>query len=71
MKLAPVRLAGIMMGGWFCAMAIGNELSGLLGKVQIRVAAWLFFLVLTIVVSAVAFLFRKFLRKLDRTLASS
>ena len=70
MKLAPVRLAGLMMGGWFCAMAIGNELSGLLGKAQSGVPPWLFFLALTIVVGAVAALFRKFLTKLDRTLTT-
>src|SRR6185503_21312684 len=37
MKLAPPRLVGILMGGWFCAIAIGNALSGLLGKVQHKV----------------------------------
>jgi dipeptide/tripeptide permease len=57
MKLAPARLAGVLMGGWFCAMASGNELSGLLGEAQSRVAPWLFFPVLTIAVGAVAALF--------------
>jgi POT family proton-dependent oligopeptide transporter len=65
-RLAPARLAGILMGGWFCAMAIGNELSGLLGAVQTSVPPWLFFLALTLAVGAVATLFWKFLPELDQ-----
>ena len=26
-KVAPVRLRGVMMGGWFVATAIGNKLT--------------------------------------------
>ena len=29
-KLAPKRIAGLMMGGWFLSTAIGNKLSGVL-----------------------------------------
>ncbi len=32
-KLAPKRLAGFMMGGWFLSTAIGNKLSGVFGEV--------------------------------------
>ena len=28
-KLAPVRLTGLAMGGWFLSIAIGNNLSGI------------------------------------------
>ena len=38
-KLAPKRLVGLMMGGWFLATSIGNKLSGLLAgrlKVALR-----------------------------------
>ena len=28
-KLAPTRLVGLAMGGWFLSTAIGNNLSGL------------------------------------------
>jgi proton-dependent oligopeptide transporter, POT family len=31
-KLAPARMRGLLMGGWFAATAIGNYLSGLLGS---------------------------------------
>jgi POT family proton-dependent oligopeptide transporter len=27
-KVAPVRVRGLMMGGWFAATAIGNKLTG-------------------------------------------
>jgi POT family proton-dependent oligopeptide transporter len=27
-KVAPTRLKGVMMGGWFLATAIGNKLTG-------------------------------------------
>jgi len=29
-KLAPIRVVGLAMGGWFLSTAIGNNLSGLL-----------------------------------------
>ena len=28
-KVAPIRLRGLMMGGWFMATAIGNKLTGI------------------------------------------
>lgn len=31
-KLAPVRLVGVMMGGWFLATSVGNFLSGYLAQ---------------------------------------
>ena len=31
-KLAPFKIRGMMMGGWFAATAVGNYLSGLLGS---------------------------------------
>ncbi|MEO8383114.1 MAG: peptide MFS transporter [Acidobacteriota bacterium] len=30
-KVAPIRLRGMMMGGWFAATAIGNKLTGVAG----------------------------------------
>ncbi len=31
-KVAPARMRGLMMGGWFAATAVGNYLSGFIGK---------------------------------------
>jgi POT family proton-dependent oligopeptide transporter len=30
-KVAPIRMRGVMMGGWFAATAIGNKLTGVAG----------------------------------------
>ena len=30
-KVAPIRMRGLMMGGWFAATAIGNKLTGVAG----------------------------------------
>jgi POT family proton-dependent oligopeptide transporter len=36
-KLAPVRMVGMAMGGWFLSVAIGNNLSGIFaGKVSVE-----------------------------------
>ncbi|MDQ7007379.1 MAG: peptide MFS transporter [Acidobacteriota bacterium] len=36
-KLAPRRVTGLMMGGWFLATAIGNKLSGVIGSLWEKV----------------------------------
>lgn len=36
-KLAPARVTGLMMGGWFLATAIGNKFSGVVGGLWERV----------------------------------
>jgi POT family proton-dependent oligopeptide transporter len=35
-KMAPARIAGLMMGGWQLATSIGNKLSGLLATMWDR-----------------------------------
>ena len=45
-KVAPPRIAGLMMGGWFAATAAGSYGSGLLGKSYSRLAHHEFFLIL-------------------------
>jgi POT family proton-dependent oligopeptide transporter len=36
-KLAPARVTGLMMGGWFLATAIGNKLAGVLAEFWERI----------------------------------
>jgi len=36
-KLAPVRVTGLMMGGWFLATAIGNKMAGVLAEFWERI----------------------------------
>lgn len=45
-KLSPKRLVGMMMGGWFCATAFGNKLSGFLGELRTMVTPVMFFLII-------------------------
>jgi POT family proton-dependent oligopeptide transporter len=65
-KVAPVRLRGVMMGGWFAATAAGNYLVGTIG---VKWTVWThskFFLVVAIMSAAVGlllFLILKPLRK--------
>jgi dipeptide/tripeptide permease len=67
-KLAPKRLVGLMMGGWFCATAFGNKLSGFFGGIQALLPPTWFFLVLAATVAVVALGIRAILPWLDRTI---
>jgi POT family proton-dependent oligopeptide transporter len=65
-KVAPIRLRGVMMGGWFAATAFGNYLVGTIG---VKWTVWShskFFLVVAAICAAVGlllFLILKPLRK--------
>lgn len=63
-KVAPVRMRGLMMGGWFGATAIGNYLSGLFGGFYNSMPHHQFFGFLTILLFISALLVMLFLKKL-------
>lgn len=65
-KVAPPRIAGLMMGGWFAATAAGSYGSGLLGKSYSRLAHHEFFLLLAGLMLLAAVLVALFLKKLKR-----
>jgi POT family proton-dependent oligopeptide transporter len=65
-KVAPPRISGLMMGGWFAAVAAGSYGSGLLGKSYSRLAHHEFFLLLTGLMLLAAVLVAVFLKKLKR-----
>jgi POT family proton-dependent oligopeptide transporter len=67
-KLSPKRLVGLMMGGWFCATAFGNKLSGLFGELQSKMDPMPFFLLLTGAALVVAMFLRFLLPKLEATM---
>jgi dipeptide/tripeptide permease len=67
-KLSPKRFVGLMMGGWFCATAFGNKLSGFFGGVRSLMEPMAFFLVLAATVGVVAIGIRMLLPWLDRVL---
>jgi POT family proton-dependent oligopeptide transporter len=63
-KVAPVRMRGLMMGGWFGATAIGNYLSGLFGGFYNSMPHHMFFGFLVILLFISALLIRVFLKNL-------
>ena len=65
-KVAPPRIAGLMMGGWFAATAAGSIISGQLGKFYGRLPHHVFFLVLAGLMLLAAVLVAIFLKKLKR-----
>jgi POT family proton-dependent oligopeptide transporter len=65
-KVAPAKIQGLMMGGWFAATAVGSYGSGLLGKSYSRFAHSQFFLILAGLLAAAALLVLVFMKKLKR-----
>jgi proton-dependent oligopeptide transporter, POT family len=65
-KVAPHKIQGLMMGGWFAATAAGSYGSGLLGKSYSRFAHDQFFLILTGLLAVAAVLVLAFMKKLKR-----
>ncbi len=63
-KVAPIRMRGLMMGFWFGATAVGNYLSGFIGKFYSDLPHHVFFLILASLLFISALLVRLFLNKL-------
>jgi POT family proton-dependent oligopeptide transporter len=53
-KLAPARMRGLLMGGWFTATAVGNKLSGAIGGLWDDLPHSSFFLILSVASLAAA-----------------
>jgi POT family proton-dependent oligopeptide transporter len=67
-KVAPVRLRGVMMGGWFAATATGNYLVGTIG---VQWTVWThskFFLVVAAMCAAVGVLLFIILKPLKKAM---
>jgi POT family proton-dependent oligopeptide transporter len=65
-KVAPPKIAGLMMGGWFAATAAGSYGSGMLGKYYSDFAHHSYFLLLTGLLAVSAILALAFLKRLRR-----
>jgi POT family proton-dependent oligopeptide transporter len=61
-KLAPKRLVGLMMGGWFLATAIGNKLAGFISGLEPTTQM---FVILAVAISGVAAFLYALLPRLD------
>ncbi|PRQ03543.1 Di-/tripeptide transporter [Enhygromyxa salina] len=70
-KLAPKRLVGLAMGGWFLATAFGNNFSGFFGGIQSSMTPVNFFLVLAGIAAAVALFIYVLLDRLDDAINKS
>ncbi len=70
-KLAPARLRGLMMGGWFTATAIGNYLSGLAGSFWDRVPHSTLFLIFTLASVGAAGVLLLVLKRIRPTIAEA
>lgn len=64
-KLAPKRLVGLMMGGWFLSSAIGNKMSGFISG--LTPTAKMFFILSGLILLVAAFIFI-LLPRLDRAI---
>ncbi|MDQ5857969.1 MAG: peptide MFS transporter [Acidobacteriota bacterium] len=67
-KVAPVRLRGLMMGGWFAATAVGNYLVGTIG---VKWTVWThskFFLVVAMMSAAVGMILFLILKPLKKAM---
>jgi len=65
-KVAPPKIAGLMMGGWMAAIAVGSYGSGWLGKYYSDFAHHQYFLLLTGLLLLSAVLVLIFLKRLKR-----
>ena len=65
-KVAPVKVQGLMMGGWFVATALGSYGSGLIGKYYSDFAHHEYFMILTGILAFSAILAFVFMGKLKR-----
>jgi hypothetical protein len=61
-KLAPKRLVGLMMGGWFLATAIGNKLAGFISGIE---PSTMMFVILAAAILGVAGFIYMLLPRLD------
>ncbi len=64
-KVAPDRIRGLMMGGWYLAIAFGSYASGLLGKLYSRFPHHQYFMILAALLALATFLIAVFMKKLE------
>ncbi len=65
-KVAPPRMKGLLMGGWFGATAIGNYFAGFIGRFYQEWEMWQFFLLLMFFSSLAALMVVATLKRLKK-----
>ena len=69
-KLAPARMASMLMGAWFLSSFAGNYLSGLLGSLWGKMPKETFFLIMSIIAFSAGLGMLALLRPLKRVIGS-
>ena len=64
-KLSPKRFVGLTMGGWFLAVAFGNNFSGFFGGLQSKMDPAPFFFLLAGITAAVTIFIMLLLPKMN------
>lgn len=67
-KVAPSKIKGLMMGGWFAATAIGVYLSGFMGRFYDKQEPWRFFVVIVGINLLLSFITFLLIKKLKKTI---
>jgi POT family proton-dependent oligopeptide transporter len=67
-KVAPPKMKGLLMGGWFGATAIGNYLAGFVGRFYQEWELWQFFLLLIVCASLAALMVVVSIKKLKKAI---
>lgn len=65
-KVAPPKMKGLLMGGWFGATAVGNYLAGFVGRFYQEWEMWQFFSLLIVCASLAALMVLFALKKLKK-----
>lgn len=68
-KVAPPKMKGLLMGGWFGATAVGNYLAGFVGRFYQEWELWQFFLILIVCATLASLMVVLTLKKLKRATA--
>ena len=64
-KLSPTRLVSTVMGGWFLAVAFGNNFSGFFGGLQSKMNPTPYFFLLAAIAGVVALIILALLPRME------
>jgi POT family proton-dependent oligopeptide transporter len=68
-KLAPVRIAGLIMGVWYLSLSVGNYMAGMASSVYETMPLATLFTIVTVTALAAALVLALLIRPMRRMLA--
>jgi POT family proton-dependent oligopeptide transporter len=69
-RLAPARIAGLVMGVWFLALSVGNYLAGMASSFYEEMPLPRLFTIVTLIAVATALVLGLLVKPIDRMLKS-